>query len=70
MSISLSGQRSDTASPCIGVCSTVIGDDICRGCGRTFEEVVNWHRYSDDQKRAVNRRLAAAVASVKEIESI
>ncbi|MFZ5842789.1 MAG: DUF1289 domain-containing protein [Pseudomonadota bacterium] len=58
MSISLSGKRSDTASPCIGVCSTVLGDEICRGCGRSFEEVLNWHQFSDEQKRAINRRLA------------
>lgn len=57
MSISLSGKRSDTASPCIGVCSTVLGDEICRGCGRSFEEVLNWHQFSDEQKRAINRRL-------------
>ena len=58
MSVDSSGRRSDTASPCIGVCSTALGDDICRGCGRSFEEVLNWHSYSDDQKRAVNARLA------------
>jgi len=58
VSISLSGKRSDTASPCIGVCSTVLGDEICRGCGRSFEEVLNWHQFSDEQKRAINRRLA------------
>lgn len=57
MTISLSGKRSDTASPCIGVCSTVLGDEICRGCGRSFEEVLNWHQFSDEQKRAINRRL-------------
>ncbi|HEX4911579.1 MAG TPA: DUF1289 domain-containing protein [Permianibacter sp.] len=61
MSISLSGKRSDTASPCIGVCSTVLGDEICRGCGRSFEEVLNWHQFSDEQKRAINRRLAERV---------
>ncbi len=61
MSISLSGKRSDTASPCIGVCSTVLGDEICRGCGRSFDEVLNWHQFSDEQKRAINRRLAARI---------
>ena len=58
MSIDSKGMRSDTASPCIGVCSTALGDDICRGCGRSFEEVLNWHSYTDDQKREVNARLA------------
>lgn len=63
MSISTSGQRSDTASPCIGICSTVLGDEVCRGCGRTFDEVLNWHQYSDEQKRAINQRLKAEKAS-------
>lgn len=58
MTISLSGVRSDTASPCIGVCSTVLGDAICRGCGRRFEEVRDWHHLTAQQKREINQRLA------------
>ena len=58
MTISISGKRDDTASPCVGICSTVLGDDICRGCGRTFDEVLNWHSFSDEEKRAINKRLA------------
>jgi hypothetical protein len=26
-------------APCIAICSTSQGDAICKGCGRTFEEV-------------------------------
>lgn len=62
MTISLSGARSDTASPCIGVCSTVLGDAICRGCGRRFEEVRDWHHMSAQQKRDINLRLAQVKA--------
>lgn len=52
------GNRSDTDSPCIGVCSaTSQGDDVCRGCRRTFEEVRDWNKMTDEQKREVNRRL-------------
>ncbi|OQS44047.1 hypothetical protein B0T45_00115 [Chromobacterium haemolyticum] len=29
-------------SPCIAVCSTAVGDDICRGCARSFDEISNW----------------------------
>lgn len=57
MSISFSGQRLDTASPCVGVCSVVLGDEICRGCGRTFQEVLEWNHYNDAQKREINQRL-------------
>jgi len=40
-------------SPCVGRCSTAYGDEICRGCGRTFEEVINWIIYTDEEKAAV-----------------
>lgn len=57
MPISITGQRDDTASPCIGICSTGLGDELCRGCGRTFHEVNNWARFSDEEKRAINARI-------------
>jgi len=43
-------------SPCIGVCSTLF-DDICKGCGRTAMEVANWVFMSDEEKRAVWKRI-------------
>jgi predicted Fe-S protein YdhL (DUF1289 family) len=45
-------------SPCIGHCTTVLGDDVCRSCLRTFEEVSGWLAMSDDERREVNRRIA------------
>lgn len=52
------GEREEWDTPCRGVCSTTnVGDSICRGCGRTAEEVINWNSYTRDQKVAVNRRL-------------
>jgi uncharacterized protein len=47
-------------SPCVGRCSTAYGDEICRGCGRTFEEVINWIVYTDEEKAAVWARLRKA----------
>lgn len=44
-------------SPCIGYCSTALGDDVCRGCRRTFEEVTHWITYTPEQKQAVWNRL-------------
>lgn len=45
-------------TPCIGVCSTGIGDVVCRGCKRFCHEVIDWNRYSEEQKRVVDRRLS------------
>ncbi|MEH6589746.1 MAG: DUF1289 domain-containing protein [Halioglobus sp.] len=45
-------------TPCIGVCSTGIGDSVCRGCKRFAHEVINWNGYSEEQKRIVDGRLS------------
>ena len=45
-------------TPCIGVCSTGIGDSVCRGCKRFAHEVIHWNSYSLEQKRVVDQRLA------------
>lgn len=44
-------------TPCIAICSTAQGDDICKGCGRTFHEVQHWPALSAVQKREVWRRI-------------
>ena len=44
-------------TPCIGVCSTGIGDSVCRGCKRFTHEVIAWNGYSAAEKRSVNARL-------------
>jgi len=45
-------------TPCIGVCSTGIGDTVCRGCKRFSHEVINWNSYSEAQKCIVDQRLS------------
>lgn len=44
-------------TPCVGRCSTVFGDNVCRGCRRFNHEVIEWNRYSPAQKKAVWQRL-------------
>jgi uncharacterized protein len=44
-------------APCIAICSTTQGDDICKGCGRSFEEVQLWPSMSPAAKRSVWRRI-------------
>ncbi|NDC61229.1 MAG: DUF3717 domain-containing protein [Betaproteobacteria bacterium] len=46
-----------TDTPCIAICSTSQGDPVCKGCGRTFEEVQHWTEMSPGAKRAVWRRI-------------
>ena len=44
-------------SPCVGHCTTTLGDDVCRSCHRTFEEITRWVEMTDEERRAVNRRI-------------
>lgn len=50
-------------SPCVARCSTALGDSVCKGCGRTFEEVTFWNVMDDAQKQAVLARIAAERAA-------
>ncbi|MDB5778385.1 MAG: hypothetical protein JWP79_275 [Polaromonas sp.] len=44
-------------TPCIAICSTSQGDEVCKGCGRTFEEVQHWLAMSPVEKRITWRRI-------------
>ena len=44
-------------APCIAICSTSQGDDICKGCGRSFDEVQNWTVMTPAEKRGTWRRI-------------
>ncbi len=50
--------------PCIGLCSTVYGDLVCRGCKRFHHEVIHWNGYNEDEKRAVWMRLEQLLVQV------
>ena len=58
----MSSQRIKT--PCVGLCSTVYGDLVCRGCKRFHHEVVNWNLYGEEEKRAVWKRLEVLLVQV------
>jgi len=49
-------ERPDT--PCVAVCSTTF-DDVCRGCGRTVDEVAQWVFMDVDQREVVWQRILA-----------
>ena len=46
-------------TPCIAICSTSQGDEKCKGCGRSFDEVQHWTAMEPVEKRAVWRRITA-----------
>jgi len=44
-------------TPCIAICSTSQGDALCKGCGRSFDEVQHWPAMTPGEKRASWRRI-------------
>ncbi len=44
-------------TPCIAICSTSQGDDECKGCGRSFDEVQYWPAMTPAEKRQTWRRI-------------
>lgn len=48
-------KQSQIESPCISVCR--YENEVCVGCGRTVEEVVEWYNFTDEQKQTVLNRL-------------
>lgn len=55
--MSLNPRDKPDASPCIGICSHATGDLVCRGCGRTLEEVRDWNSYTSERKIKIRERL-------------
>ena len=51
-------------TPCIGVCSTGLGDSVCRGCKRFEHEVIHWNSYTEQQQQLVIDRLDGFVKQV------
>ena len=49
--------RKSVKTPCIGVCSTVFGDEVCRGCKRFQHEIIEWNSFNDSEKTSVLNRL-------------
>ena len=44
-------------TPCIGICSTIYGDEVCRGCKRFYHEIIDWNAYSREAKDRIFERL-------------
>ena len=44
-------------SPCVSICA-LDDDDICTGCQRSANEITQWGRMSNDERRQVLLRCA------------
>ncbi len=52
------GMEKPLRSPCVSIC-VLDEQDVCVGCQRTGQEISNWGRMNNDERRAV----LASVAS-------
>lgn len=53
-----------TETPCIGICSTIYGDEVCRGCKRFYQEIIDWNGFSDKSKIAILARLDEQISQI------
>ncbi|WEK49202.1 MAG: DUF1289 domain-containing protein [Candidatus Kaistia colombiensis] len=51
-------------SPCISVCVLDPQTELCEGCGRSLDEISQWSRMTENQRRAVMDRLPARLESL------
>jgi hypothetical protein len=51
-------------TPCVGICSTGIGDSVCRGCKRFAHEVIDWNAYTREEKQLIVQRLESFLTQV------
>ena len=47
----------EIASPCVRRCC-LDDHDVCCGCGRALQEILDWHGASAEQRRAILARAA------------
>jgi uncharacterized protein len=52
-------------TPCVKICTLDPLLGLCRGCGRTMNEIGRWATFSDDQRRAVMAQLPDRLARLK-----
>lgn len=50
-------------TPCIQVCTLDPRTDLCRGCGRTIDEVAGWSRMTAEERRRIMAELPARRAA-------
>lgn len=51
------GKRSLSGSPCTGgVCTTTLGDQRCKTCGRYEDEILEWNELSEVVRKGINMK--------------
>ncbi|MFI5410423.1 DUF1289 domain-containing protein [Kaistia sp. UC242_56] len=54
-------------SPCISLCVLDPESELCEGCGRSLDEISQWSGMTEDQRRAVIKRLPERLESLAKV---
>ena len=55
-------------TPCIDVCEMDEGTGLCRGCGRTIDEIARWAGMSPEERRVIMAVLPARKAQSETVK--
>ena len=47
------------STPCIKICAIDPASGLCRGCGRTLDEIAQWGSLDESERQAIMRVLRA-----------
>ena len=61
--------RKPIESPCILVCALDRSATYCLGCGRHRQEIAEWVRLSDEERRAIMAELPDRLAEIQAREA-
>ena len=50
-------KKNRASTPCLGICTTTFGDEVCKGCKRFAHEIISWPKYSENEREIINGRL-------------
>jgi len=53
------------ATPCIKICVIEPATGLCRGCGRTLDEIARWGSMSEAERNKVMAGLGTRLAAVQ-----
>jgi predicted Fe-S protein YdhL (DUF1289 family) len=51
-------------TPCLKICVLEPGSRLCRGCGRTINEIAGWGAMSESDRRRVMALLPDRIAAI------
>ncbi|WP_370674025.1 DUF1289 domain-containing protein [Pleomorphomonas sp. PLEO] len=56
-------------TPCVKICRMLEGGSLCRGCGRTLEEIAHWTEMSPEGRRAIMGGLAERLRRIQMLDT-